>query len=228
VERGPRPKTAMRMFPADPEDRALLAGLARHLESGGLLAYPTETVYGLGASVTADGVEAVSALKGREPGKPFIVLLPDGSDEALQGLEMKGYARALADAFWPGPLTLVLLDGAGRFPESARNERGGVAVRVSPDPFVGALLTVFGRPLLSTSANRAGEPAALDAEDLRALDGRPGSERLWVVDGGHLDSAAPSTVVDATGPRPRVVRPGRILDDEITKVWAIHQSEGAL
>jgi L-threonylcarbamoyladenylate synthase len=225
VERAPMPKAAMRTFPADLEDDALLGRLARHLDTGGLLGYPTETVYGLGAAVTADGVEAVRALKGRERAKPFIVLLPNGSDAALLGLEMTGYARALADAFWPGPLTLVVPGGAGSFPAGTRNEWGGVAVRVSPHPFVGALLAVFGRPLLSTSANRTGEPPALDAEDLHALEGRPGSERLWVVDGGHLDSTVPSTVVDASGPQARVVRKGRILEDEITKVLAAHQSE---
>jgi L-threonylcarbamoyladenylate synthase len=218
-------KTVKRTSPADPEDRALLERLSRHLEAGGLLAYPTETVYGLGAAVTAEGVEAVRALKGREPDKPFIVLLPNGSPEALRGLEVKSYARALADAFWPGPLTLVLRDETGRFPEGARNERGGIAVRVSPDPFVRALLDVFRRPLLSTSANRAGEPPALDAGDLRVLEGCAGAERLWVVDGGRRDSSIPSTVVDATGRRPSIVRPGRILEDEIAEVVGTSGSE---
>jgi L-threonylcarbamoyladenylate synthase len=115
-------------------------------------------------------------------------------------------------------LTLVLRDEKGRFPEGARNERGGVAVRVSPNPFLRALLDVFGQPLVSTSANRAGEPAALGAQDLRALEGRPGSKRLWVADGGSRTSAVPSTIVDATGPRPSIVRLGLVPDREIAKV----------
>jgi L-threonylcarbamoyladenylate synthase len=220
-------KAPVRTYPADPTDPELLARLARHLEGGGLLAYPTETVYGLGAVVTAEGVEAVRALKGREPDKPFIVLLPEGSPEALLGLEIPGYARALADVFWPGPLTLVLHDAAGRYPEGVRSEQGGVAVRMSPDPFVRALLGVFRRPLLSTSANVAGEPPALDADDLRDLQGRPGFDRLWIVDGGRRDSSVPSTVVDATGPHPSIVRAGRIFEGDIAKVVAIYRSERA-
>jgi L-threonylcarbamoyladenylate synthase len=221
-------KTSMRTFRADPDDRELLASLARHLGGGGLLAYPTETVYGLGAAVTAEGVEAVRALKGRETDKPFIVLLPSGSNEALRGLEVRSYARALADAFWPGPLTLVLRDTMGRYPEGVRSERGGVAVRVSSDPFVGALLQVFGEPLISTSANPAGAPPPLEAADLRVLRQRPGGERLWVADGGRRDSAVPSTLVDATGPRPAIVRQGRILQDDIVRVVGTEQSEPAL
>jgi tRNA threonylcarbamoyl adenosine modification protein (Sua5/YciO/YrdC/YwlC family) len=142
-------------------------------------------------------------------------------------LEVKSYARALANAFWPGPLTLVLRDEEDRYPEGTRNPRGGVAVRVSPDPFVKALLEAFGRPLLSTSANLAGTPPALDVEDLRALERRSGAERLWVVDGGRRDSAVPSTVVDATGPEPFIVRPGRILESEIANVMKNHRSERA-
>lgn len=217
---------AVRRFSADPDDRDLLSRLSRHLSEGGLLVYPTETVYGLGAAVTDAGVEAVRALKGREPEKPFIVLLPSGSDEALRGFEVRGYARALADAFWPGPLTVILRDTGGHYPEGVRNAEGGVAVRVSPDPFVHALLGVFGHPLLSTSANRAGEPPALDARDLRALEGR-GAERLWVVDGGRRTSDVPSTVVDATGERPAIVRRGRILESEIASVVGTIGSEGA-
>ncbi len=205
-------------FRADALDGPLLERLAKHLEAGGLLGYPTESVYGLGAAATNEGVAAVRAIKGREAEKPFILLVPSGSDEALKGLERNEDARSLAAKFWPGPLTLVLADRESRFPEGVRSGRGGVAVRVSSDPFVAALQAVFNAPLLSTSANRSGGVPAYAAQDLQTLAGRPGSDRLWIVDGGIRNSNLPSTIVDLTGARPTVVRRGLVTTSDLARV----------
>lgn len=204
---------------ADPGDAALLERMARHLECGGLLGYPTETVYGLGAAATVAGVEGVSALKERESDKPFLVLVPEDAPWEPGGLEWPAEARALAAAFWPGPLTLVVPDPRHRYPEGVRSRAGGVAVRVSPHPFVGALLRVWRRPLLSTSANRpGGRPARTVLELRQAVEGRPGVGRLWIADGGDLPPAEPSTVVDCTVSGGRVIRRGGIPTADLRKV----------
>ncbi len=193
--------------------------IADHLEHGGLLGYPTETVYGLGAAATAEGVEGVRALKERGSEKPFLILLPGDGPEETEELGWDERSRSLARRHWPGPLTLVLRDVAATYPAGVRSAEGGVAVRVSSHPFVEALMRAWRRPLLSTSANMPGKPPARTAGELsQAIRGRPGADRLWVVDGGALPPSEPSTIVDCTGPAPRVVRAGRIPSEELVEV----------
>jgi len=193
--------------------------IVEHLEGGGILAYPTETVYGLGGDPTPDVVSAIRRIKGREGEHPFLLLLPDGKHPAEAplrwGLTLPDEGRRLAERFWPGPLTLVLADPHHRFPEGVRSAAGGVAVRVSPHPFVTELMATWCRPLISTSANRTGEPAALTAEQVRfGLGGGAGEaldrNRVRVIDGGPVDSPEPSTLVDCMGARPRLLRRGAI------------------
>lgn len=204
----------LKVLRADPGAAETLEAVARHLEAGGLIAYPTETVYGLGAAATDDGVRAVRDLKGRADDHPFLSLVPSADD-----LGMNDDARALADAFWPGPLTLVLPDPEGNFPEGARNTDGGVAVRVSSNEFVDALMRVWRRPILSTSANRSGEVPARTAQAVqRAVQGAPGLERLWILDGGPRIGELPSTIVDCTGSPPRLVREGAIERERLDAV----------
>jgi L-threonylcarbamoyladenylate synthase len=200
--------------------------VAAHVGKGGLAAHPTETVYGLGARVDGSGIESLRALKGREEGKPFLLLLPAPAegrspwDEPWgESLAWTAQARALAAAFWPGPLTLVLPDPGRSFPMGVRSQAGGGAVRGKPQPFVLGMLSALGEPLLSTSANRAGQPPARTLAGVRAvLAGRPGEERCWMVDGGELPPSPPSTLVDCTGRRPGVLRRGAIPADRIREV----------
>jgi tRNA A37 threonylcarbamoyladenosine synthetase subunit TsaC/SUA5/YrdC len=120
--------------------------IVEHLRSGGILAYPTETVYGLGGEPTIEVVEAVRDLKGREEEKPFLLLLPRteplGEVPLRWGLSLPTWAISLAENFWPGPLTLVLSDLEERFPFGVRSSSGGVAVRVSSHPFVESLMAL--------------------------------------------------------------------------------------
>jgi len=185
-----------------------------HLTARRVLAYPTETVYGFGGSADRDGVDALIALKGRPPGKPFLLLIA-GSDMLLRlGLRLGGQAAALAARHWPGPLTLVLPGGEGRIPDRLRGPEGGIAVRWTPHAGISRLIRAFGEPITSTSANRPGVPPAMSAGEIVSQWGSAiGRGGLLVLDGGRLDPSAPSTVVDCTGRRPRVIRPGAISAD---------------
>ena len=128
---------------AGPLDEAELARAAAHVASGGLLGHPTETVYGFGGLATDAGVAALKRLKpGRD--RPFILLVP--SPEAVAQLAWTPSARALAEVFWPGALTLVLADPSNSFPAGLQGEGGGVAVRVTPHPVTRALVEVSGCP----------------------------------------------------------------------------------
>jgi L-threonylcarbamoyladenylate synthase len=214
-----------------PEEwEASIPRLVDHLRDGGLLAYPTETIYGLGARVTPEGIEAIRELKGRGE-VPFLALLPWGhlglaGVRALHpwgtSLVWSEAAVALARAVWPGPLTLVLEDRGGGWPAAARNPDGGVGVRVSPHPFILDLLTALREPLLSTSANPSGSPPPHSPDEVVAgLRHRPGWARCHLVDGGTLDPSPPSTVVDCTGPRPRLLREGALSLQKLSSLTEI-------
>lgn len=206
----------MQVLSVDLVDRAQIERISAHLDGGGLLGYPTETVYGLGAAATREGVEAVRELKGRGRDKPFLILLPGSGPDRSDGLTWGPIARALAAVYWPGPLTLVLRDVDARYPEGVRGPKGGVAVRSSSHPFVRALMKTWKRPLLSTSANRPGEPPVTTVDALVGLtEAHPDSQRLWIVDGGELPPSDPSTIVDCTGARPRLVREGSIAFESL-------------
>lgn len=199
-----------------PASEEILHEIASHLEAGGLLGYPTETVYGLGAAVDPRGIERVRALKHRGSERPFLVLLPQGPDDGAPALSWTPEARALATRFWPGPLTLVLGDPQARWPLGVRSAAGGVAVRVSSHPFVRALMAVRAKPLISTSANRPGEPPARSGEELsRRLGGDPAAAHCWIVDAGRLPPSPPSTLVDCTDRPPALLRRGAIDLEEI-------------
>ena len=116
-------------FQSEGEITAAIPHIGRHLRADKLLAYPTETVYGLGSAPTTAGVRALSRLKGRPEGKPFLLLISSRRMAEDWGLVFNPSATALSNAFWPGPLTLVLPGGEGRLPDDLRGAEGGIAVR---------------------------------------------------------------------------------------------------
>jgi L-threonylcarbamoyladenylate synthase len=194
--------------PADVE--AALPRAVAHLRRGGLLAHPTETVYGLGSRADVAAVHALADLKGRERDKPFILLVADRAMPEGLGLAFTEPADTLARAFWPGPLTLVLRGGAG-LPDALRGPGGGIAVRWTSHTATADLVRAMGEPLTSTSANRAGAAPAHGAADIVtefATAVRAGV--LLVRDGGPGGNSPPSTVVDCTEPVPRLVRAGSL------------------
>ncbi|MBT8395851.1 MAG: L-threonylcarbamoyladenylate synthase [Gemmatimonadetes bacterium] len=204
----------------DPER---LREVASHLLAGGLVAMPTETVYGFGGVPEKAPLMELQRLKDRGPEKPFLLLVP--SAESVPELRWGPDARELAGVFWPGALTLILEDPEGRFPEGVRSEGGGVAIRVSPHPVAKAVVEAVNGPLVSTSANTPGGPPALTApEALKTARILGAGDLLWVLDGGPLAPSSPSTIVDCTGPRPVVRREGSLKVDRLKCVLpGIHE-----
>jgi len=189
-----------------------------HLQNGGLLAYPTETVYGLGSRPHAEDVQALAQLKGRRAGKPFLLLVSGRAMAEAQGLAFGDAANALARAFWPGPLTLVLPGGGGRLPDSLRGPEGGIAVRWTSHTAIADLVATLGEPLTSTSANLPGQPPAPGADAIvRDFQAAVDQGVLVVLDGGVLGNSPSSTVVDCTQPAPRLVREGAITLSELRR-----------
>lgn len=197
---------------ADPDKD--LTEVVGHLRGGGLVAYPTETVYGLGGTVDEAAVAGLRRLKERGADKPFLALVE--SVDAVAGLAWTDPARELAGIFWPGPLTLVLADPLGIFPSGVRDDRtGAVGVRVSPHPLVQRLIRALGGPLTSTSLNAPGAPPARSGSEAVEVVRRLGGRDVWVLDAGTLPDAPPSTVVDCSGPEPVVLRAGTVPTERL-------------
>lgn len=194
-----------------------LREVAGHLQAGGLLAYPTETVYGLGGLVQEGPLRALAALKRREDGKPFILLLPHA--DAAPALTWTRCARRLAERLWPGPLTLILRDAGRSLPALVRGGSGGVAVRLSPAPLVAQILAEVKAPITSTSANPpGGRPALSGAEALDAARALDADERLWILDAGEIPLAATSTILDCTGEGAVIRRAGALSASRLREI----------
>jgi tRNA threonylcarbamoyl adenosine modification protein (Sua5/YciO/YrdC/YwlC family) len=190
-------------------DEMDLAPVVDHLNGGGLIVYPTETVYGIGCLLRPEPLAILRRFKSRGPGSPFLVLVPGPED--TRGLVWTAGAREMARVFWPGALTLVLADPGGRLPSAVRSMTGGVAVRQSSHPLAARLVERLGEPVVSTSANAHGEPPARTGEAAATAARRVGAgPETWILDVGHLAWSPPSTVVDCTRPVPSVVREGSV------------------
>lgn len=205
-------------FSSDQEIAAALPRVVAHLEADRLIAYPTETLYGLGARPSEAGIEAIDRLKRRDPDKPLLILISGLSMAARLGLEVRVEAARLVGAFWPGPLTLVLPMGDAVLPRGIVGPNGGVAVRQSSHRGAMALVSALDAPLISTSANRSGgvplsDPAAIEAEFGSASE-------LLVLDGGRLQASPPSTVLDLCGRVPVLIREGAIAWSDVKKALA--------
>lgn len=201
-----------RILPAqDPEDiRQAVHLAAAALRQGDLVAFPTDTIYGLGADLFNErAIRQLYRVKDRNPNKAIAVLLSDPQELKLVTAEMTGMAQRLAQRFWPGPLTLVVPKQPG-LPESI-SPLPTVGVRMPNHPVALALLRLTG-PLAVTSANLSGEAdARTAAEALQQLEGRI----ALVLDGGAAPGGAPSGVVDCTGSTPVILRSGLITLQEM-------------
>lgn len=173
------------------------------LEAGELVIHPTEAVYGVGGLLEDAPLARLRDLKGREAGG-FVVLVPSARDVA--GL-LGARGRALARAFWPGPLTLIVDDPGDRLHAGAKAADGSVAVRVPGHPLVLGLLRDAGRPITSTSANRPGEPPAVTAGQAREAMRSLGAE-AFALDAGRLSGGAASTLVSLREVSPILIRRG--------------------
>jgi L-threonylcarbamoyladenylate synthase len=197
---------------------AAVAAAIEALRAGELVVYPTETFYAVGADARASAaLERIFALKGREPNQPIALIAADTTSAFALACEIPALARRLADAFWPGPLTLVLPAARGLHPALVGPD-GGVGVRVSPHPLACALASGLGRPLTATSANLSGHPPAATLAAARAELG----DRVKVyLDGGTLAGGAPSTVVAMDAGGYRIIRAGAINARELAAALSI-------
>ncbi len=198
-------------------EAATLADGIDALKSGELVVYPTETFYGLGADPFSSAALArLFAAKAREAGKPVGLIAADADAAFAVAREVPPIARTLADAFWPGPLTIVMPARAGLAAELLGAD-GGIAVRVSPHPVARALAEGLGHPVTATSANRSGEPPTTTLDEARAAFG---AKVKVYLEGGRLSASAPSTVISVVGSDWRVLRAGAISEREIAAALA--------
>jgi L-threonylcarbamoyladenylate synthase len=185
------------------------------LREGGLIALPTETVYGLGADASNDlAVRRIFAVKGRPSSHPLIVHLP--SVEAARGwtLGLGEAGEALARAFWPGPLTLIVRRNA-QVSDAVTGGQDTVGLRVPSHPLALELLQAFGGGIAAPSANRFGRVSPTTAEHVRS---ELGTDVDFVLDGGPSAVGVESTIIDVTGAAPRLLRPGGIGREAIEAV----------
>lgn len=207
------------------QQRAAIDDALAALRAGEAVVYPTETFYALGAdALSPAALKRLFEIKGREPGKPVALIAADAAMAFGVAREVPAEARVLAEAFWPGPLTLVLPARDG-IDEALLNADGGVGIRVSPHPMARAVAAGLGRPLTATSANLSGEPPAAE---LSQAEHALGAKVSIYVDGGRLAGGAPSTVVVAGPAGIRIVRSGAVSESEIAAVLArIRSGESA-
>ena len=205
-------------FRTDGDLGRALPRVKEHLDASRILAYPTETVYGLGSAPTAEALQALARFKGRSPDKPFLLLVSGRAMAEKLGRVFPPSARALADAFWPGPMTLVLPGGEGKLPDRLRGPEGVIAVRHTGHRLVARLVAGLKEPLTSTSANRPGQQPAPGPERISEMFAEEESRgELLILDGGALGNVPPSTVVDCTGPLPALIREGALPRAELRR-----------
>lgn len=185
------------------------------LQNGELVAIPTETVYGLAADATcADAVSQIFKAKGRPGDNPLIVHIADIADWAPLVTHIPDAAKALADAFWPGPLTIIL-PAASCVPTVVTAGLTTVAVRFPAHPVAQAVIKAAQKPLAAPSANRSGSPSPTTAARvMEDMDGRIAA----VLDGGDCAVGVESTVIDMSTDTPRLLRPGGVTPDQLRAV----------
>lgn len=202
-----------------PDGDAGRAEAARALRDGAIVALPTDTVYGIAVAASiADGIERLFAAKQRPPDRAVALLLAD-VDQADELGQVGPAGRALADALWPGGLTLVIPRRGDRplpvaLTSGSGPEPATIGVRVPAHDAPRALARALG-PLPTTSANRSGEPEARDADAIAAA---LGSAVALILDAGPAHGGPPSTVVDVSSSVPRILRRGAIPVDRVAAV----------
>ena len=185
-------------------------------KQGGVIAYPTETFYGLCVDPFNEGaVEKLFALKGRSMKNPVSVIIPDVSMLEKVAVEVTPVASALIKRFWPGPLTLIF-KARSNVPALLLGSTGKIGVRVSSSPVAKRLSGTLSSPITATSANPSGSPPPASAEEV--LGYFNGSIDV-LINGGRLPGRLGSTVVDASGPGITVVRAGEVPTEEILKAF---------
>lgn len=202
----------------DPKEPYLseIARVVEFLKSGEVIAYPTETIYGLGADVlNRRAVKKIYDLKSRDYGLPVSILVADLKMLREVVGEVPDSALLLMRRFWPGALT-ILFPASPKIPKGLVTNTGKVGVRISSHPVAAAIVSAFGRPITTTSANLSGFPPSLSVKHVQKYFG----EKLpCIVDGGECEPSRGSTVVDVTEETMRIVRDGAVPADEVVKCF---------
>lgn len=191
----------------DGNDRSAVSAAADILRRGGLVAFPTETVYGLGANaLNTDAAARIYAAKGRPSDNPLIVHIADTGDIERLAMDIPDKAFMLAEAFWPGPLTIIL-PKKNIVPDETTGGLSTVAIRMPSHPVALALIRESGLYIAAPSANVSGRPSpTLAAHVEEDMTGRID----MILDGGAVGIGIESTIVDLTGSLPAILRPGYV------------------
>jgi L-threonylcarbamoyladenylate synthase len=204
----------MQLFDAITLSDGAFEEILSFLRAGGVIAFPTDTAYGLGADPFSEkAVRRIFELKGRPETKP-ILLLVNSIAMARTIASLSDTALTLAKRFWPGPLTMILpaLDVVPKFVTAAT---GTVGVRWANAAFAGRVLDAWNHPITATSANRSGMPSSITVgEVLEQFD----NSIDVIIDGGELPARGGSTLLDMTGTRPRILREGPIAEAELGEI----------
>ena len=208
-----------------------MARAAQSLKSGSLVAFPTETVYGLGADATnSESVARIYAAKGRPADHPLIVHIPDMHDAADWAAEIPDYAIALARNFWPGPMTLILKRSA-LAQDFITGGQDTVGIRVPNHVIALSLLQEFkkigGKGVAAPSANRFGHVSPTNAEAVSSELAQYLSPDDLILDGGPSMVGVESTIIDCTTEKPKILRPGAITETMIEEVTKLQLSYDA-
>ena len=194
------------------------------LKDGGVVAFPTETVYGLGALATdAIAVQRIFEAKGRPSDNPLIVHIGNKEDVDKYAVDVPENAERLMDAFWPGPLTLIFHKKPGVIADNVSPGFDTVGIRMPDHPVALALLRTLDGPLAAPSANRSGKPSPTEA--VHVLTDLTGRIPL-IVDGGRTGVGVESTVLDMTANPPEILRPGGVTREMIEEVIGPVRAEG--
>jgi len=199
----------MEIHRVDPEnpDEGPLIRVAEEVLRGGVVAFPTDTIYGLACSLfDAQAVEMLGRLKRRDPTHAFISLIPEPLQAWGLAAEVSLVAERLIDRFWPGPLSLIFR-ASPLVPVRVLGRGGTVALRCPRDTLCQRILERIGGPVVSSSANLSGQPPAETAQDVVTIFG---NQLDVVLDGGPRRARAPSTLVDVSGERPQLLRRGAV------------------
>lgn len=210
---------------AGPDDPAICEA-AEILRAGGLVAFPTETVYGLGADgLNPEAVARIYSAKGRPATNPVILHVDSIASARALVSQWPDPAQRLAERFWPGPLTLVL-PASEQVPAIVRAGGPTVALRCPAHRVAQALIKAVGRPLAAPSANRSQHLSPTLAEHVASSLGEAVD---LILDGGPTEAGLESTILDLSGPRPRILRPGPVAPAELAALLgAVDLWEGAV
>lgn len=206
-------------------DRELLKEAGRLLAAGALVAFPTETVYGLGGDgLQADAAARIYAAKGRPSDNPLILHIADVADMEKLAVDIPELAYRLAEKFWPGPLTMILKKG-DVVPYTTTGGLNTVAIRMPSDEIAREIIRASGTYIAAPSANLSGRPSPTKAEHvIEDLSGRI----EMIVDGGDSDIGLESSIIDLSGDVPMILRPGYITKEDFEQIVAQVEYDSAV